>query len=185
MAVRARRGMKERTAHTSIFYRSVLGVTLLVAVLCAVSMSWYSSHTLSHTLSGTWSAADGKTVVAMCNGDSTWSGTCSLESEDFRYEGAVLASPLSGGGWAAVLRSNAGYTILLWHKKRTLTVVLENVGGALRKAEYVRSTTQAEDFLTALQLKGKYIGALFVMVGTYKWIQVSFLGVPLRRARRF
>ncbi|KAG5496365.1 hypothetical protein JKF63_02667 [Porcisia hertigi] len=148
-------------------------------------MSWYSSQTVSHTLSGTWSAADGKAVVALCNVGSTWSGACSLESEDFRYEGAVLASPLSDGGWTAVLRLGSGGIIFLVHNKGTLTVVMEDADGDLRKVQYTRSSLQREDFLTALRIKGKYIVALFVLVGTYKWVQVSFFGAPLRRARRF
>ncbi|KAG5494860.1 hypothetical protein JIQ42_02476 [Leishmania sp. Namibia] len=148
-------------------------------------MSWYSSQTLSYTLSGKWRSADGKTVFVMCDGGSTWSGTCSLEAEDFHYEGRVLASPLSDGGWAAFLPSNASDAVLLGHRKGNLVVVLKSAEDVLRKAEYARSTAQVEDFRTVLRLKGKYIAALFVMVGTYKWIQVSFFGAPLRRARRF
>ncbi|KAG5470711.1 hypothetical protein LSCM1_01957 [Leishmania martiniquensis] len=148
-------------------------------------MSWYSSQTLSHTLSGTWRATDGKTIVAMCDGGSAWSGMCSFESEEFRYEGRVLASRLSDGGWAAFLPLKSGNTVILGYRKGSLAVVLKSGESALRKAEYTRSTAQAEDFLATLRLKGKYIGALFVMIGTYKWIQVSFFGASLRRARRF
>lgn len=177
--------VKEDGRRARSFFGNALAALLLAAVLCAAAMSWRSSRTLAYSLGGSWTSADGETFTASCSGDATWSSTCALKSADLRFAGVVLASPLSAGGWVAMVRSDDGDTVFLHHRRETLTAVSRSAADVVRTREYTRSTAQAEDFLTVLRLKGKYIGALFVLVGSYKWVQVAFFGAPLRRARRF
>lgn len=167
------------------FYRNAFALTLLAAVLCAALMSWSSSRTLSFSLGGTWHSASGEGLVVVCSGGSAWASTCTLNSSQTQFEGPIRASPLTSGGWVASLESNPSGLSILWHRGKTLTLLTEQGGDSVKKVVYTRDEALAEDFMSVVRMKGKYIVALFLIVGTYKWVQVSLFGAPVRRLRRF
>lgn len=176
--------IKSPTKSSSLF-RSALAAAFLAAALCSVLISWSSTRTLSFSLGGTWHSASGEELVVVCEGGSAWSSACSLKSTHTQFDGVVRASPLDDCGWVAVLETGPSNALIVSHRGRVLTVVAELERGKSRRISYDRDNVRVEDLVSAMRMKGKYIAALFLVIGTYKWVQVSLFGVPARRLRRF
>jgi hypothetical protein len=166
-------------------YRNGFAFILLAAVLCSSLMSWSSSRTLSFFLAGTWRSLSGEEVAIVCEGGSVWMSTCSLTSALTNFSGLVRASPLNAGGWVAVPDAVSSGAPILWYQKKELSVLTEHGNDSGRRVTYIREHVRVEGFISALHLKGKYIAALFLIVGTYKWVQVALFRAPARRVRRF
>ncbi|KPA84922.1 hypothetical protein ABB37_01372 [Leptomonas pyrrhocoris] len=167
------------------FYRNVFASALMAAVLCSALMSWSSSRTLSFALGGTWRSANGDELAVVCEGGSAWTSMCLLRPANAQFDGAIRASPLNAGGWVAFLEANPFNVSMMYHRGKILTVVSEHQNGDAKSVSYIRDEVLTKDFARAVRTKGKYIAALFLIVGTYKWVQVSFFGAPRRRVRRF
>lgn len=164
-------------AKAKSFCETAFAATVLVVVLVLVLKSWSSTRSLSFSVNGTWYSKQNEAAVFVCDGDGSWECDCTITLLHYSYSGPFKVCPLNGGGWFWTSSEDEKSPITFYFRHRKITATVMEAWAISPQTLVLerRVDGSSSGVRVLIQRKGKYIIALFGLIGSYKWIQTTAL----------